>query len=385
VSFASLPDNTIVSPIAVTDQPNYPSRLQVCVQRGTLDQGVNAIIAADFPELGPHFITPGVACAVFKCHYGADYDEFVALWGNVQIPNFQWVGRGVPLPDPRVPGHRLDFDAADPEELYNAIATWSYSDNASRALALWALLPFGLGASPQRIDWPSVKESADFDDEIVDGQRRHVVAGLVSLSDKPNVVMEAMFTANRGFPSQRAGRFYVFSSQPREPVLTIADSMLIGGFKFRNIKPKKELVNIGRCTFMEPSRDYQDADGTIRNDDLIDADGEEFEQPVRLALTPTYLRAERVLKGFVAEARLGKFLTVRCPMTCYGLREGMIVRRNSETGRYAAHDGGYSIEEWEMPPDRSSISFALAEYDPSIARSETLGGPSMIFEPSIAA
>jgi hypothetical protein len=385
VTFSALPDNTIVSPVAVDGQPNYPGRLSVCVQRGRLDQGVNAIIAADFPDLGPYFMTPGVACAVFKCHYGSNYDEFVSLWGNTQIPNFQWVARGAPLPDPRKPGHRLDFDASDPEDLYNAIATWDYSDNASLAEGLWAALPFGLGATPQRINWPSAGESADFDDEAVDGQRRPVVAGMVSLSDKPNVVMEAMFTANRGFASQRRGQFHVSSSQPRDPVMTITDSMLIGGFKFRNNKPKRELVNIGRCQFMEPTRNYQDADGVIRRDDQVATDGEEFEQTVRLAMTPTFQRAERVLKGFMAEARLGKYLTVRCPMVCYGLREGMVVRRFSETGRYSVQDHAYSIEDWELAPDRSSISFALAEYDPAIARPETLPGDAMTFELDLAA
>ncbi|MEI9804110.1 MAG: hypothetical protein WDN48_06100 [Pseudolabrys sp.] len=338
IAFASLPENTIVSPLAVDGQPNFAGRLQVCVQRGSLNQGRNALIASDFPEFDEHFLTPGVANVVFKCDYGDDADEFLALWGNVQIPSMQWVLKGVPLPDPRVPGHRLSFDMNDPEDFYNAIATWSYNDTAALAQAFWAMMPFGLKAGPARIDWQkSVKESANFDDEAVplaDGgsQKRYVVSCLATLADKPNTVMEAMFTANRGFPSQHAGLFKINSSQPREPVLTITDDMLIGGFEFRRLKPKKDLVNIGRCRFISPDDEWQDADGPVlRLDDLIESDGEELEQTVRLSCTPTYQRAQRLLKGFVAEARLDKFLTCHVSMRAYGLREGMIVRRFSET------------------------------------------------------
>lgn len=379
LTFDGIPHNEIIAPLPVTDLVDYPNRLTLCVQKGTLDQGINPIIAADFPEFGEHFMVPGVANAVFKCHYGDDSDEFLALWGNVQIPNFQWVGRGVPLADPRIPGCRLDFDPRDPEDLFNALATWPYSDNAALAQNFWAMMPFGLNATPARTlggdtSREVLKASADFDDELVplkDGgyQKRHVVSGIASLSDKPNVVMEALQTANRGYASQRAGEFIVYSSQPLEPVMTITDSMLVGGFEFRNIKPKKELVNVARCKFVAPDREYQDAEGPVlRRDDLVSSDGETFEQSVRLSFTPTHQRAQRLLKGFVSEARLGKFLNLRLSMKAYGLREGMVVRRFSETGRYTVQDGLYTIEEWQMSEDRSSVSFALAEYDPAISR-----------------
>jgi hypothetical protein len=55
-------------------------------------------------------------------------------------------------------------------------------------------------------------------------------------------------------------------------------------------------------------------------------------------------------------------------MVCYGLREGNIVRRFSETGRYARQNGLYSVEEWSLETDRSGVNLSLAEYDPSIAR-----------------
>jgi hypothetical protein len=375
IAIPSIAENTITIPAGVEGQPNYPERLSFCVQHGTLDQGVNAIIAADFPELGSRFITPGIANAVFKCNYGDDYDEFVALWGNVSIPAFEWVIEGCPLPDPRVPGCDLDFDANDPEQLYAAMASWPYSENATLAQALWAALPCGLRATMQRINWSTVKPSADFDDEAValkDGgfQRRHTVGGMISLSDKPNTVMESLMSANRGYPSQRAGLFEVHSSQPQEPVLTITDKMFLsGGFQFRRLRPKKDLANIARCTFIAPDRQYQDANGPVlRREDLIEADGEELEQSVRLSFTNTYQRAQRILKAMLAEARLDRYLTCKVPMVCYGLREGNIVRRFSETGRYARQNGLYSVEEWSLETDRSGVNLSLAEYDPSIAR-----------------
>lgn len=372
LKFGFLRPNEIVSPVRLDGQPDYPARLELCVQLGTLDQGVNPLIARDLPECGDRFMTPGVANAVFRCDYGADADEFLALWGNVTVPNFQWVVQGVRVADPRVPGCRLDFDPRDPEELFAALDTWRYSDNAALIQNWWAMMPFGLNAGPKRINW--VRESIDFDDESVGlkgggFQPRHTVSAVLSLSDKPNTVLDALMTANRGFASQHAGRFEVYSSQPREPVLTITDAMLVGAFEFRRIKPKRELVNIARCEAIAPERDFQSAEfPVLRRDDYVERDGEEFEQSVRLPVTPGNQRAQRLLKGFLAEARLERFLTCNVTLEAYGLREGMIVRRHSETGRYSAQNGLYSVEEWGLAADRSSMSLSLSEFDPSIAR-----------------
>jgi len=387
VSFSSLPDNTPVSPLAVDGQPDYPNRLTVCVQRGSLNQGVNALVTSDLSAVltaagvdPAYFETPGVPSAVFKCHYGADADEFLALWGNVQIPNFQWVIKGVPLHDPRIPGHRLSFDMTDPEDFYQAISTWSYSATAALAQAFWAMMPFGLKAGPTRVDQDTLKESAAFDEEAVplaDGgsEKRHIVSCVATLADKPNVVMDALFTANRGFPSQRAGKFHVYSSQPRDPVITITDGMLVGGFEFRRLKPKRDLVNIGRCRYVSPDDEWQDAEGpTDKRLGLIESDGEEFEQSVRLSCTPGEERAFRLLAGFVDEVRLDRYLTCRVTMRAYGLREGDIIRRYSETGRYSHQDGLYQVEEWQLATDRSSVALSLSEYDPTIARRSRADG-----------
>lgn len=390
-TFTSLADNVPVSPLAVDGQPDYPNRLTVCVQRGSLNQGVNALITSDLSAVltaagvdPAYFETPGVANAVFKFHYGTDADEFLELWGNVQIPNTQFVIKGVPLPDPRVPAHRLSFNMTDVEDFYQAISTWSYSDTAALAQAFWAMMPFGLKAGPSRTAWATLKESAAFDEEAVplaDGgsEKRHVVSCVATLADKPNVVMDALFTANRGFPSQRAGQFHTYSSQPREPVITITDGMLIGGFEFRRLKPKKDLVNIARCTYVSPDDEWQDAEGpTDKRLGLIESDGEEFEQSVRLSCTPGEERAFRLLAGFVDEVRLDRFFTCRVSMRAYGLREGDIIRRHSETGRYSHHDGLYQVEEWQLATDRSSVALSLSEYDPTIARRSRIDGVEQV-------
>lgn len=368
----------------VNDQPlNSPylssggtPRLTVKTQAGTIDQPANPLIVSDFaslisgsPESG--FRLPGIANSVFKFDYGADGDEFLALWGNVQIPDAQWVVQGAPVPDPRQQTHTLSFDPYDVDATAAAETTWAYSNNAALIQAYWAMSPFGLNAGPDNIDWDAVAAAADFDDDTVglaDGtsQKRHTIDGVVKLDEKPSTVMEAMLTANRGFVIQKSGKFEISSSQVRSAIATIREINLIGGFEFRNQKPKRDLTNVVRCRFVAPDRAYQEADGPIRKrTDLIASDGETLDQTIRLPFTSTHQRAQRISKAFLDESRLGKALTVRTDLSLLGVDPGDIVRVSFDT--YTPANGLYSVESWGLAPDMASLQLTLSEYDPTIA------------------
>jgi hypothetical protein len=359
--------NNVNTPLAAP----YVNRLVVNAQAGLDTDAQNTRIANDW-SLPADFRLPGVANSVFRFHYGSDFAEFEALWGQVQVPRAEWVVRGTPVPDPRRAAHRLDPDPRDPADLYDAIASWDWSNNASLIQAFWTAMPFGLNASFGAIRWDEVARAADFDDERValkggGSQARHTIDGVVSLDQKPLTVMEAMLTANRGFISPSRGGVTVSSSQPRDPVMTITDSDIIGGFTFRDDQPKRDLANVASCTFIAPDRAWQDATGPVLRDEaLIAADGEELEMSVRMPFTSTHQRAQRVLKGFRDETRVGRLITCVVSLRALGLVEGMVAR--FESAIWPAANGIYQVHEWGLAESFAGIALVLAEYDAQIAR-----------------
>lgn len=381
ITFRSLPDGEIISPLPIAGLPAYNTRLEVCFQFGSsLDQPVNPLIARDFPEKGADFRQPGCAVSVWKYDFGADFDEFQLLWGQTQVPDAQIVARGCPLPDPREPTHELDFDPRDIESLYAAMATWSYDNNASKVEAFHAAMPFGLNAGPAAVYQGRyaelLKESIAFDDENIplkdsdETQKRHTIDGIITLEERPMDTMEAMLPSNGGFISARAGGVRIQSSQPMLPIRTIRDSDITGGFKYRDASPKRSLVNTPRARFISPENDYQDAETQWPSEAdiaaLVEADGEPLEQTLKLNFVRTHQRAQRRLKAFALESRLGKAVEVVTKLRLLGVTEGDCVRL--DLTHYTPPNDTYSAESWNITEDFNGIAFSLAQSDPTIPR-----------------
>jgi len=348
------------------------SKLLVATQDGsTVAQASNPTIVSDF-SLGADWRLPSTANTVFRFDYGTDFTEHQDLWGTGQIPVAEWVGKGTPIYDPRNPTHVLPSDMRDPDELAAALATWDYTNNAALIQAFWAMSPFGFDAGTSNIRWDEVAEAADFDDESVplkNGgvQKRHTIDGVVLLNQKPLVVMERMLTANRGFVVSRAGGIRISSSQPRDAIATITDNDLIGGFTYRDDQPKRDLANTVTVKFVSPDANHQSIDGpiTVRSD-LLTADGEPLEIDVRLPMTTTHMRAQRIVKAELENSRIGKTINPSCTMRLFGVVEGDIVRVWSET--FPEMNGFYQVLEWSEIGTSEGIQFSLGEYDKLISR-----------------
>ncbi len=352
------------------------ARLEVATQDGSsLAQLINSILASGFASLDADFRLPGIAASVFKCDYGASFDEFQTLWGQVQIPDFQWIGKGAPIYDPRDPTQILPTDVNDPTDLWNAIATWKYTNNAALIQAFWAMMPFGLNAGPDRIRWDEVATAADFDDESIPVKaggvvKRHTIDGVVSLDQNPLGVMEDMLTANRGFISPRGGSVTVSSSQPRSPRMTIVDDMILAGFTYRDARPKRDLANIVRGKFVSSERNHQESDAPERRrPDLITADGEELSVSINMPLTGRHETAQRLMKAELETTRNGRAVAGTFDMRALGLVEGEICNVWSEL--FPDMNGTYEVLEWGLTDDLQGVSLSLAQYDATLSRNWT--------------
>lgn len=377
IAFASFVPNTVLLPIAVNGQPDYPNHLNLSFRLGSATQAIDPILAANFASLDPQFRQLGIATAVLAYGYGVDFNAFTALWGQVSRPNPLFLVDGIAVPDPRNPAHVLQYDPSDLDATAAAEATWSFSNNAALVQTHYLIQRFGGRIDPRRINWDKVAKAADWDDGLcarTDGTyfKRHTIDGVVTLNQPPSTVLSGMISANRGFILESAGRVWVSSSTPRSPVATIHDGLLTGPVEYRAAKPKRDLLNRAKVRFVAADREYQTVDGPVlARADLKTADGELLDATLDLPFTMdvgNVGRVQRLQKAYLETARLGRQIACTCDVAlladCTDEPIGNTVIFNSVL--FASANGTYFVTDWGFSDNFSSITLSLTEYDPTI-------------------
>lgn len=387
IQFAAMTPNTILTPLAVTGQPNYPGRLKVSLRLGSPTQAIDPLLATDFPNLDTSFRQQGIATAVLRYHFGTDQTEFTALWGQVSRPNPLFLVDGVAIPDPRNPQHVISWDPNDPAALAAARATWSFSNNAALVQNHYLTQRYGGRISPARTDWSKVAAAADWDDGLIgclDGTfiRRHTIDGVITLNQSPANVLQGMLSANRGFVLQSAGKCWTSSSLPRSPVATIHDGILTGAVEYRASKPKRDVVNRVKTEFVASDRQYQTTVGPVLSRaDLQALDGEILDASLSLPFTMDARRAQRLAKAFLETGRLGAQITCRCDIRLLADCADELVGNsvNFASALFAQANGIYFVTEWSFTDSFSSIELSLIEYDPTIETDYTAAADEQPF------
>lgn len=334
--------------------------LRASFRLGTSDQAIDPLLAEVFTNLESTFRQRGTATAVFEFDYGTDRAHFEKLWGQVSLPNPFVLVEGALVYDPRDP-------TQDPDDEL----TWKWSDNATLIQADWARHPDGVGEKTEDADWVKIAASANYDDELValkagGFQKRHTINGVVTLDQNPRDVMEALLTANRGALRRSKGKWWIESSSPRDPVATITDKDIVGGFEYRDRKPLREQYNKVRGRQISPERDYQEVDGPIlERDDLQTEDGELLETTIRAPFTDSHQALQRLQKQFLEESRLGKIWSGPVRLRLLGIDVGNAVRISSNL--WPQINGIYKVENWGFVDDFSALRLELREYDKTIA------------------
>lgn len=361
--FSRIDFNTILAPLFVAGQPNYPTRLQVSLRPGTTTQALDLILSTDFTPLNANFLQKGIATAVFRYHYGTDYTEFTKLWGQVQRPSSFLLVRGIKVYDPRDASQRVDDET-----------TWKWSNNASLIQAFYLTRDYGGRISPSNVLWKKVALAADYDDEMVackDGTfiKRHTIDGVVTLNQKPSDVMSAMLTANGGRIAQSGGKYWVTSSRPRSPIATIHDAILAGAIEVRGAKPKADMINKLQARFVAQEQDYQLVDlPVLERTDLEAADGEVLTATIELPFTLDYRRAERLQKQALERSRLGKQVSVTVDITLLADLDddptGNVFTVASDL--FPSANGDLICDAFSFADDCTTVGLVLSEYNPAI-------------------
>lgn len=342
------------------DTAGTAARLRMSFRDGDPDQAIDPILIAHKADLPSTFRQRGHSTFVYRAHYGSSVENFQELWGQVQIPNIQIDVYGATVHDPREASSIVDDEPS-----------WPYRNTAALVQADWLRQPYGGRAPESKLRWDEIARAAEYDDEIVgmkDGsfQRRYTIDGVVTLNQDPASIMAQMLSANRGFICTNQGRMWVTSTPPEEPILTIDDSMLHGGFEFRHTDPKQQLVNKVRTRFVAPDREYQMADGPVRIDAAyVAANGQELEATVGLPFTLSDARAQRIADLFIEESQLQRSLTANLPMRLLGIYPGKAVKVESEL--FSFMNGTYKIIAVGISDDLRRLPVTLKEYDATLA------------------
>lgn len=337
------------------------TRVWMSFRDGAADQAIDPLLAADFTSLASTFRQRGIATTLWKFDYGSDYDEFLSLYGNVQIPNVQVLLRGARVYDPRAAAQDRD-DAA----------TWTWTDNASLIQTDFLRAAYGGRIDAAAIDWDLVAAAADHDDALVPllaggWQRRYTADGLVTLDQSPFEILGSLLTANRGLVVSNGGSVGVLSSRPRVASFVVHDGNLAAGFTYRDDRPRRDVLNAIRCRFVAPERDYQTADGPVLvRADLQTADGEPLDATLDLPFTRGHARAQRIMKAALDDSRIGRQLTcsVRLDRLSIRIQAGDVVTVDSTTFPELA--GTYEVRERGFTEDFAAVGLTLAEYDAGI-------------------
>lgn len=383
LTFADAPFDSIIAPLAIEGQPDYPGNLRICFQAGQLAQPINPLLAANFPDLDADWRLPGTANVVAEYSNYDDSALRIALWGNVEIPDLQVDADGAPLYDPRRPLHRLPADPSDIYQWFAAQETWDYSDTAKLIQADFLWQADGLNAGPGGINWEKLKAEIARDEEAcgtrnLDGagktvnEKRYVMGAIVSLDQRSADVFDGMLACSRSnFIQDNSGICWIGSDRPKPRVFTIRDDMIVGPVSFQAFKPRGQLANVTTAQFVAAGRSGENSDApTLRRADLVAQDGGELALQTSLPYTNSPSTAQRIQKANLADARIERSWQGVIDLSGLGLRADDRVDFASDLfpqwneAPFVADEGDLAID---VRGGNSGLALKLVGYDPAVA------------------
>lgn len=354
------------------------NKMRVSFRSGTDDQAMDTIIAARFASPPDDFYPDdanrvtkwaafrqrGVATVVVEMDFGTDADTHTELWGVGGVPDLKFKVRGLRV-----------YDSRDSNQSATDSSTWGYSSNAALVEADWLTSDMGFGIDPSEIDWDSVGGSATFDDRwmqtLAGSERRGRINGLVLGSEANDDVLKSMALQNRAIIRRAFGRYTIKAdSFDSDPVRTIHQGILIGGFSFQNEPDTRAAVNRAEVQFSPATKQNQSAETFYEDAALITLDGQTLPQRSSLKYCDSSAAAQRLAYGTIKDNRAGRTFSgnfdisvLNAPGKPNGqlLEAGDVVRLDFRN--YDQMNGLYRVTDLEINQD-FSVSLAMAGYDP---------------------
>lgn len=276
--------------------------LKVSFRSGESDQAIDPIIAARFPTESIQFRQRGVATCVIEMAFGESADRHTELWGAGGIPDIKFRVRGRRVYDPRDIAQAVDDES-----------TWAWSANASLIEADWLRHEMGFSISSDEINWASVTESADIDDEIIatlsGTEFRGTINGVILASEANDSVLNAMALSNRATIRRAFGEYTIRADRSATPVCTIHQGLLVGEFTFQNETDTRSALNTVNLQFAPSVNGNQPGETQYVDEALVATDGQVYEASLSLRFTDSPSTAQRLGFALITENRESRTFT----------------------------------------------------------------------------
>ena len=209
-----------------------------------------------------------------------------------------------------------------------------YSDNAALCIADYMAHPtYGIGAAiaaADGIETDSLIEAANICDEAVPlasggTEARYSCNGVVSLSQTPKTIIEAMLTAMAGGCIWQAGQWRIRAGAYRVPETTLtADDLREGGMVLTTRQSRASNFNAVRGQFVSPENSWQPDDFPAYASEAyrLEDNGERVWRDISLPFTISAAMAQRLAKIELERARRQMSLKVAGKLKAWRIAAG---------------------------------------------------------------
>jgi|DEB0MinimDraft_10_1074344.scaffolds.fasta_scaffold00017_31 hypothetical protein len=396
------------------DDRHFAASVSLGPTAGQNFSAMRTSFSSDFGAWGSTFTGKGVAYAIERLYLDNDKPAYQGE------PSTKYLVKGRKLYDPRKDSTSSVYDATlgTSSHRFDTPSTWEWSDNPVLALLDYMTnSEYGRGLALSVIDLPSIADSADKCDVLVDipgrltndtgssyqfydAESGEVITVQVD-DDLPNHRREQGSTAQqkrfrlniaidpskelldniqeilnvfRGNLSYANGKYRVHMADVASPVLTIGDDDIITGLKISN-GDRAQRMNRATIKFINankqhktdqvswPSLDSNEDDG-LYDTYLTEDQGEKLHKTFTIKGCTDYYQAQDTAEFLVRDSRSNLTVAGTFGSRCFGLVPGDVV---SLTYDSAGYSGKYfRVMQVAIDLNSMNVNLQLKEYDSSV-------------------
>lgn len=336
----------------------YANLVRIKKYLGTTTQTADPDLIAEAPnsEWTSTHVGKGIAYLYVRLNWSQD--AFAA-----GIPNISAVVRGKKVYDPRS-------------------GSTAHSSNAALCILDYLRSSSGLAIKDSEWDGTWWTAQANLCDELVeiaaDGttQRRYAMNGSLTLDQLPLDVIDGMLTATGGVMTYQAGRYKLHCAAYAVPTVTLTSADLRGPVEVVAKKPRRELFNAIRGTYVSPDKNWQPTDFPPVLNSLYEVqDGNErIYRDVEFPWTQDAIAAQRIGKIVLERARQGIAVKFPAKLTAMQISAWDVV--NLTLAEFGWTAKPFRVVSWSMSED-GGIDLMLQE-EASASYSWNLGDATTV-------